>query len=102
MKAKTGHMHTIGRVFVAATVAVLFSAWAVPAVAGEFVVVADTRVVESAILRYFADLYNMNPLMNAVWAVVLTALYGSFLGILMDFILSRTGLDLSSRPADER
>ncbi|GFM37032.1 DVU0150 family protein [Desulfovibrio psychrotolerans] len=102
MKAMIGLMHVIRRVLAVAVAVVLFAAWAVPAVSGEFVVVADTRVVESAILRYFADLYNINPFMNAVWAVVLTALYGSFLGILMDFILSRTGLDLSSRPSDER
>jgi hypothetical protein len=29
--------------------------------------------------------------------VVLTAVYGCFLGVLMDFLLSRTGLDLKSR-----
>lgn len=65
--------------------------------AADLVVVADTRVIDSGILRYFADLYNTNPTMNATWAVVLTAVYGCFLGVLMDFLLSRTGLDLTSR-----
>jgi len=65
--------------------------------AADLVVVADTRVIDSGILRYFADLYNTNPTMNATWAVVLTAVYGCFLGVLMDFLLSRTGLDLKSR-----
>lgn len=65
--------------------------------ATDLVVVADTRVVGSEVMRYFADLYNTNISMFAVWATVLTALYGAFLGFLMDFIMSRTGLDLKSR-----
>lgn len=65
--------------------------------AGELVVVADTRVIDSAILKYFADLYNVNILMFAVWAVVLTAALGCALGFLMDLLMSRTGLDLKSR-----
>ncbi len=72
-------------------------AFAAAGPAVDLVVVADTRMISSGILRYFADLYNTNPMMNAVWAVVLTALYGCFLGVLMDFLLSRTGLDLRSR-----
>ncbi|MFH2218987.1 MAG: DVU0150 family protein [Pseudomonadota bacterium] len=65
--------------------------------AGEIVVVADTRVLNSGILKYFSDLYNTNILLFALWAVVLTAVYGCFLGVLMDMIMSRTGLDLKSR-----
>lgn len=65
--------------------------------AAELVVVADTRVLDSGIMLYFADLYNTNILLFAVWAVVLTAGYGVFLGLLMDMIMSRTGLDLKSR-----
>ena len=65
--------------------------------ASELVVVADTRVLDSGMMRYFSDLYNNNIIMFAIWATVLTALYGAFLGFLMDFIMSRTGLDLKSR-----
>lgn len=65
--------------------------------ATELVVVADTRVISSNIIKYFADLYNFNPMLFAVWAVVLTAAYGCFLGVIMDFIMTRTGLDLRSR-----
>lgn len=65
--------------------------------ATELVVVADTRVLGTGYMRYFADLYNNNITMFAVWATVLTALYGAFLGFLMDFFMSRTGLDLKSR-----
>jgi hypothetical protein len=35
--------------------------------------------------------------MFAVWTVVLTVIMGCALGFLMDFIMSRTGLDLKSR-----
>lgn len=71
--------------------------WAAGGSASDLVVVADTRLVQSGILRYFADVYNTNPTLMAIWAVVLTAMYGCFLGFGMDFIMSRTGLDLKSR-----
>ena len=60
------------------------------------VVVADTRVVHG-ILHYFSNLYNTNLLLFAIWAVVLTAAYGCFLGVLMDKLMAMTGLDLKSR-----
>jgi hypothetical protein len=62
--------------------------------AGDLVVVADTRVLKGFSL-YLANLYNENVWMFAVWAVVLTALLGGFLGLSMDAIMSRVGLDLS-------
>jgi len=71
--------------------------WAAGEKASQLVVVADTRVIQNAALKYFADLYNTNIWLFAVWAVVLTAVYGCFLGLLMDFIMARTGLDLKSR-----
>jgi hypothetical protein len=71
--------------------------WAAGEKATDLVVVADTRVISSGILRYFADLYNANVVLFAVWAVVLTAAYGCFLGVLMDKLMSFTGLDLKSR-----
>ena len=60
------------------------------------VVVADTRVVHG-VMRYFSNLYNTDILLFAVWAVVLTAAYGCFLGVVMDKLLGLTGLDLRSR-----
>jgi len=60
------------------------------------VVVADTRVVHG-VLHYFSNLYNTDILLFAVWAVVLTAAYGCFLGVLMDKLMGLTGLDLKSR-----
>ncbi len=63
---------------------------------GNLVVVADTRRV-TGLMHYFADLYNTNLVLFAVWTVVLTAAMGCTLGFLMDFIMSRTGLDLKSR-----
>lgn len=71
--------------------------WAAGGKASDLVVVADTRVVSSGIMRYLADVYNTNPTLMATWAVVLTAAYGCILGFGMDFIMSRTGLDLRSR-----
>jgi len=71
--------------------------WAAGQKATDLVVVADTRIIDNAVLKYFANLYNTNILLFAVWAVVLTAVYGCFLGWLMDKIMARTGLDLTSR-----
>jgi len=71
--------------------------WAGGEKAVDLVVVADTRVLHSGIMKYFSDLYNTNIVLFAVWAVVLTAAYGGILGLLMDLIMSRTGLDLKSR-----
>lgn len=77
----------------------LFPSWALAAggKASPLIVVADTRRLDSGLWRYFADLYNTNPWMFALWAAILTALYGAFLGWIMDLIMSRTGLDLKSR-----
>lgn len=63
----------------------------------ELVVVADTRMLHGGITRYFADVYNTDPVLLATWAVVLTAGYGCVLGLVMDFIMSHTGLDLRNR-----
>ena len=71
-------------------------AWASGEAAGNLVVVADTRRV-SGILKYIANVYNTDPWLFAVWAVVITAVWGAILGFLMDFILERSGLDLKSR-----
>jgi ABC-type Fe3+ transport system permease subunit len=70
--------------------------------AGDLVVVADTRMIPDTgyyhtSVKYLADAYNANILVFAIWCTVLTAIYGAFLGFLMDFLMSRTGLDLKSR-----
>ena len=61
------------------------------------VVVADSRRVSSGWSRYFLDVYNTNPFMFGVWCVILTAIMGGALGLITDFIMKRTGIDLTSR-----
>ncbi|BFR49783.1 hypothetical protein RVX_R28440 [Nitratidesulfovibrio sp. HK-II] len=73
------------------------SLWAAGGKAAELVVVADTRVLTSPVNRYFANLYNTDILVFAVWAVVLTALLGCILGVIMDRIMMSTGIDLTKR-----
>jgi hypothetical protein len=60
---------------------------------GALVVVADTRHLAGFSL-FLANLYNENIWMFAVCSVVGTTLLGGVLGLLMDFIMLRTGLDL--------
>lgn len=82
-----------------AAILALLPSWALAAgpKAADLVVVADTRVLESGVMKYFANLYNENILLFAVWAVVLTAVMGSVLGVIMDVIMKSTGLDLTKR-----
>jgi hypothetical protein len=68
-------------------------AWAAGGKATELVVVADTRALHCFNL-YLATLYNQNMWLFATWAVVLTTVLGVGLGLLMDLIMSRIGLDL--------
>ena len=64
--------------------------------AADLVVVADTRMLSGWNL-YFATLYNEDMWLFATWAVVLTTAMGMGLGLIMDFIMKRTGIDLTSR-----
>jgi phage shock protein PspC (stress-responsive transcriptional regulator) len=93
MKRLYGRIVTLGAML---WLAIPDLVWAAGEKATNLVVVADTRRV-SGIFKYFANLYNTNPLLFAVWAVVLTAFWGAFLGFLMDRVMMRTGLDLKSR-----
>ncbi len=63
----------------------------------EIVVVADTRVVTNGFLKYIANTYNTNLTLFGLWNVALTAMYGCALGFLMDWLMSKTGLDLEDR-----
>ena len=65
--------------------------------ASDLVVVADTRLISSGIMRYLANLYNENITLFAIWAIVITALLGCTLGVIMDIIMKQTGLDLTKR-----
>ncbi|SFM84279.1 DVU0150 family protein [Thermodesulforhabdus norvegica] len=92
-KIKKKLMGLIGFLFIFAPSMV----WAGGGKASMLVVVADTRRISNPILHYFANMYNTNITLFAFWAVVLTAAYGCLLGLLMDFIMARTGLDLKTR-----
>jgi hypothetical protein len=61
------------------------------------VVVADSRRVTWSVSRFFVDVYNTNPLMFGVYCIILTAFLGGTLGFITDFIMKRTGIDLTSR-----
>ena len=68
-------------------------AWAGGGKATDLVVVADTRTLEG-LNWYLATLYNQNMWLFATWAVVLTTVMGVCLGLLMDVVMNRVGLDL--------
>ncbi|CAO0821744.1 conserved exported hypothetical protein [Desulfarculales bacterium] len=64
--------------------------------ASEIVVVADTRML-TGVNFYFSELYNDNILIFALWAVILTTACGAVLGVLMDFFMKYSGIDLTKR-----
>lgn len=61
------------------------------------VVVADSRRVTWSVSKFFVDVYNTNPFMFGIYCVILTAILGGVLGLVTDFIMKRTGIDLTSR-----
>jgi hypothetical protein len=61
------------------------------------VVVADSRRVHWSVSKFFVDVYNTNPFMFGIYCVILTAILGGVLGLVTDFIMKRTGIDLTSR-----
>jgi uncharacterized membrane protein YdjX (TVP38/TMEM64 family) len=82
------------------TICLLIPEWVMAAGGGKvdmLVVVADNRVVSWGPTLFFLDVYNTNPTMFGVWCVILTAVIGCSLGLTADFLMSRTGLDLTSR-----
>ena len=74
--------------------------WAGGKKAKQLVHVADTRVL-SGIYLYFGNMYNENLFMFGIWTVVILTALGSGFGFLMDLIMSRTGLNLTSRELHE-
>ncbi len=62
--------------------------------ATDLVVVSDTRALEGFGL-YLGTVYNQNLWLFAVWSVVLTTVLGAGLGVIMDLIMSRVGIDLT-------
>jgi hypothetical protein len=47
--------------------------------------------------RFFVDVYNTNPFMFGIYCIILTAALGGGLGLITDFFMKRTGIDLTSR-----
>jgi len=74
--------------------------WAAGKKAKLLVHVCDTREL-SGIYLYFGNMYNENLLMFGIWTVVVLTALGSGFGFAMDIIMSRTGLDLTSRELHE-
>ena len=61
------------------------------------IVVADDRVVQSSVTKWFLHLYNTDPFIFGVWCTIITAGLGCSLGLITDQIMRHTGLDLTSR-----
>ena len=71
--------------------------WAAGGSAEMLVVVADSRQVSSGVNRYLLDMYNTNPMGFGILCVITTAILGCGLGLITDFFMKMTGIDLKSR-----
>ncbi len=82
-----------------ATVCLLMPDWVLAAgpAAEQLIVVADDRVVQSSITKWFTHLYNTDPFMFGLWCTIITAGLGGSLGLITDQIMRHTGIDLTSR-----
>jgi hypothetical protein len=65
--------------------------------ASALVVVADTRRVTSPFTIWILNTYNTDPFMLGIYCAVFVTILGVSLGLTTDFIMKRTGLDLTSR-----
>jgi hypothetical protein len=65
--------------------------------ADALIVVADTRRVTSPFTIWILDTYNTNPFVLGIYCAVFVTILGVTLGLSTDFIMKRTGLDLTSR-----
>jgi hypothetical protein len=82
-----------------AMLCLLIPDWALAAgpAADLLIVVADDRVVQSSVTKWFTHLYNTDPFMFGVWCTIITAGLGGSLGLITDQIMRHTGIDLTSR-----
>lgn len=82
--------------------AVFFPACAWAAGEGEapIVIVSDTRRLKGVFL-WWANLYNESHLLFTLMTIILVPVMGATLGFLMDFIMGKIGIDLSSRELKE-
>jgi hypothetical protein len=75
-------------------------AWAAGGDAAPIVIVSDTRRLKGLFL-WWANLYNESHLLFTLMTIILVPVMGATLGFLMDFIMKKIGIDLSSRELKE-
>ena len=63
---------------------------------GTMVIVADTRHL-TGLRAWWAGLYNESHLYFALLTILIVPLSGAILGLVADFLMARTGIDLKSR-----
>jgi hypothetical protein len=61
------------------------------------IVVADNRVVDWSVSKWWVNIYNTDPFWFGIYTTAFTAFMGGTLGLITDQIMKRTGIDLTSR-----
>ncbi|MDR1777207.1 MAG: hypothetical protein LBR31_05190 [Desulfovibrio sp.] len=68
----------------------------------DVVIVADTRFIENGLLHWWAQMYNESHLTFALMTMAIIPILGCVLGIVADFFMSMTGIDLKHRELAEK
>ncbi|MDR3357547.1 MAG: hypothetical protein LBN96_01545 [Desulfovibrio sp.] len=65
-------------------------------------IVADTRFIDNSLMHWWAQMYNENHMAFALMTMVIIPVLGVILGVVADFFMRMTGIDLEKRELAEK
>jgi hypothetical protein len=65
-------------------------------------IVADTRFIENGLLHWWAQMYNESHLTFAIMTMFIIPVLGCVLGVVADFFMKMTGINLEKRELAEK
>lgn len=65
-------------------------------------IVADTRFIDNDLMHWWAQMYNESHLTFALMTMVLIPVIGCIFGVVADFFMNMTGIDLAKRELAEK
>ncbi|MDR2744899.1 MAG: hypothetical protein LBB66_06890 [Desulfovibrio sp.] len=65
-------------------------------------IVADTRFIDNSLMHWWAQMYNESHLAFALMTMVIIPVLGCVLGVVADFFMRMTGIDLEKRELAEK
>ncbi|MDR1660064.1 MAG: hypothetical protein LBR94_06965 [Desulfovibrio sp.] len=65
-------------------------------------IVADTRFIDDGLMHWWAQMYNESHLAFALMTMLIIPVLGCVLGVVADFFMKMTGIDLGHRELAEK